>query len=92
MGVTMESLTAKRIKMLEKARELHWFTNVWSQDGKIILFDETINKVNVFNNWHFGDVTGQLWGKKQHVTGFIQRRLNYFLVSNALHETTKRTF
>ena len=46
----MESLTAKRIKMLEKARELHGFVNVWSQDGKIMFFDTTINKVNVFYN------------------------------------------
>ena len=26
----VESLTARRIKMLEKARELHRFLNVWS--------------------------------------------------------------
>ena len=43
-------LTSKRIKMLEKARELHEFVNVWSQDIKIIFFDKTINKVNVFYN------------------------------------------
>ena len=45
-----EILTAKRVKMLEKARELHGFLNVWSQDGKIMFFDKTINKVNVFHN------------------------------------------
>ena len=45
-----EILTAKRIKMLEKARELHGFVNVWSQDGKIMFFDKTTNKVNVFYN------------------------------------------
>ena len=45
-----ESLTANRIKMLEKKRELHGFVNVWSQDGKIMFFDKTINKVNVFYN------------------------------------------
>ena len=45
-----ESLTAKRFKMLEKARKLHGFVNVWSQDGKIIFFDKTINNVNVFHN------------------------------------------
>ena len=43
-----KSLTAKGIRMLEKARELHGFVNVWSKDGKIILFDKTINKVNGF--------------------------------------------
>ena len=36
----MESLTAKRMKMLEKARELHGFVNVWSKDSKIMLFDK----------------------------------------------------
>ena len=45
-----ETLTAKRFKMLEKARELHGFVNVWSQDGKIMFFDKTINKVNAFHN------------------------------------------
>ena len=45
-----EILTAKRIKMLEKATELHGFVNVWSQDGKIMFFDKTMNKVNVFYN------------------------------------------
>ena len=45
-----ESLTAKRIKMLEKARELHGFVNTWSQDGKLMFFDKTINKVNFFYN------------------------------------------
>ena len=44
----MKSLTTNRIKMLEKARELHGLVNVWSQDGKIMFFDKTINKVNVF--------------------------------------------
>ena len=43
-----ENLTAKRINMLEKARELHGFTNVWSQVGKIIIFGKTINKFKVF--------------------------------------------
>ena len=45
----MESLTAKRIKMLEESRELHRFVNVWSQGGKI-MFDKTIKKVNIFYN------------------------------------------
>ena len=50
--------------MLEKARELHGFVDVWSQDDKIIFFDKTINKVNVFYNWNFGNVTGQLREEK----------------------------
>ena len=45
-----ESLTTKKFKMLEKARELHGFVNVRSQDGKIMFFDQAINKVNVFYN------------------------------------------
>ena len=59
-----ESLTAKRIKMLEEARELHGFVNVWLQDCKIMFFDQTINKVNVFYNLNFGDVTSQSWEEK----------------------------
>ena len=59
-----ENLTAKRINMLEKARELHGFTNVWSQVGKIIIFGKTINKFKVFYNSNFGDVAGQLWEEK----------------------------
>ena len=46
----MEGLTAKTIKMLEESRELHRFVNVWLQGGKIMLFDKTINKVNIFYN------------------------------------------
>ena len=38
----MESLTAKRINMLEKAREEDTFNNVWSQ---IMFFDKNTNKV-----------------------------------------------
>ena len=50
-GINMtESLTTERFKMLKKARELHGFVNVWSQDGKIMLFGKTINKVNFFYN------------------------------------------
>ena len=45
--------------MLEKARELPGFVKVWSQDGKIMFFDKTVNKVNFFYNWGFGDATGQ---------------------------------
>ena len=36
-GVSItESLTAKRTEQLNKAREEHGFTNVWTTDGKII--------------------------------------------------------
>ena len=40
-----DSLTAKRVKMLEKAGKLHGFVNVCSQDSKIMFFDKTINNV-----------------------------------------------
>ena len=36
--------------MLEKARELHGFVNVWLQDGNLMFFDEAINKVNALYN------------------------------------------
>ena len=44
----IESLTAKRINMLEKAREEHTFNNVWSQDGKIKFFNKNTNKVKTW--------------------------------------------
>ena len=40
----MESLTAKWISMLEKARQEYTFNNVWSEDGKIMFFDKNTNK------------------------------------------------
>ena len=40
-----ESLTARRINMLEKAREEHTFNNVWSQDGKIMFLDRNTSRV-----------------------------------------------
>ena len=48
-GISLtESLTAKRINVLEKAREEHTFNNVWSQDGKIMFFDKNTNKVKTY--------------------------------------------
>ena len=44
----IESLTAKRINMLEKGREEHTFNNVWSQDGKIKFFNKNTNKVKTW--------------------------------------------
>ena len=44
----MESLTAKRINMLEKAREEHTFNNVWSHDCKIMFFDKNKNKIKTY--------------------------------------------
>ena len=38
----MESLTAKRINLLEKARKEYTFNDVWSQDGKIMFFDKNL--------------------------------------------------
>ena len=46
-GVT-ESLTAKRINMLEKAREEHTFKNLWSQYSRIMFFDKDMNKVKTY--------------------------------------------
>ena len=43
-----ESLTAKRINMLEKAREEHTFNNVRSQDGRIMFFNEDPKKVKTY--------------------------------------------
>ena len=43
-----ESLTVKRIKLLEKATEEYTFNNVWSQDGKIMFFDKNPNKVKTY--------------------------------------------
>ena len=47
--------------MLEKARELHGFTNVWSQGGKMVFYDKAINRVNAFYDWNFVNVAGQIW-------------------------------
>ena len=44
----MENLTAKRINMLEKAREEHTFNNVWSHDCKIMFFDKNKNKIKTY--------------------------------------------
>ena len=43
-----ESLTVKRINMLEKARKKHTFNNVWSQDGKIMFLHKNTNKVKTY--------------------------------------------
>ena len=44
-----ESLTKRRVVELKKAREMHGFKNVWSQDGKILFSDvNDKNKVKVF--------------------------------------------
>ena len=46
-----ESLTAKRINKLEKAREeQHTFNNMWSQDSRIMFFDKDTNKVQTYYN------------------------------------------
>ena len=45
-----ESLTVKRIKMLEKARKEHTFNNVWSKDGRIMFFDKDTSKVKTYYN------------------------------------------
>ena len=48
-GVSItESLTGKRMKELNAARAKYDFKNVWSQDGRILLFDSENRKVKVF--------------------------------------------
>lgn len=43
-----ESLTARRMKMLNKARDEMGFTNVWTSDGKILYKCPTDKKVKVY--------------------------------------------
>ena len=44
-----ESLTKRSVVELKKAREMHGFKNVWSQDGKILFSNvNDKNKVKVF--------------------------------------------
>ena len=48
-GVSItESLTAKKMEQLNKAREEHGFTNVWTTDGKIFLNVQMKTKVIYF--------------------------------------------
>ena len=60
----MESLTAKRIKMLEDTGELHGFVNVSSQDDNKMFFNKTKSNVNIFYNWNFNDVEANYVKKK----------------------------
>ena len=43
-----ESLIPKRKEILKKARIEHWFTNVWTSDGKILYKSATDNKVKLY--------------------------------------------
>ena len=43
-----ESLTAKRMGILKKAREKHQFRNVWTADAKILYKDGKDNKVKLY--------------------------------------------
>ena len=45
----MESLTAKRMEILKKAKLKHWFTNTWASHGKILYKNSTENKVNLYH-------------------------------------------
>ena len=50
-GVSItESLTARKISQLKKAREEHEFKNVWSVDGRIMYLDKNDNKVKVYHD------------------------------------------
>ena len=44
----VESLTAKRMGILKKAREKHQFRNVWTADAKILYKDGKDNKVKLY--------------------------------------------
>ena len=48
-GVSIaESLSVKRMEQLNKAREEHSFTNVWTTDGRILFKRPNENKGNLF--------------------------------------------
>ena len=48
-GVSItESLTAKTMEQLNKAREEHSYTNVWTTDVKILFKHPNVNKSNIF--------------------------------------------
>ena len=44
-----ESLKAKGMKQLKKAREEHGFTNVWTADGRILFKVPNVNKSNPYH-------------------------------------------
>ena len=44
-----ESLKAKGMKQLKKAREEHGFTNVWTADGRILFKVPNVNKSNLYH-------------------------------------------
>ena len=46
-----ESLTAKRMEMLHKAKERFGFRNVWTLDGRIYYLAEGSTKPQIFRNW-----------------------------------------
>ena len=48
-GVSItENLTSKRMEQLNKAREEHGFTNIWTTDGKILFKCPNESKSNLF--------------------------------------------
>ena len=73
----IESLTAKRINMLEKAREEHTFNNVWSQDGKIKFFNKNTKLKLGIVNFFIGDEPDQLCRK--NVLFLLQFYLEVFI-------------
>ena len=46
-----ESLTAKRMEMLNKAKERFGFRNVWTLDAWIFYLAEGSTKPQIFRNW-----------------------------------------
>ena len=46
----IDSLTAKRMRILKETREKHQFCNVWTRDGEISYKDGNDNKVKFYHN------------------------------------------
>ena len=59
-----ESLTVKRIHMLEKVRKKQTLNNVWSQDGKIMFFHKNTNKVKTYYSQFFLAMSQTNYGRK----------------------------
>ena len=49
---------------------------------------KTINKVNVFHNWNFKDVTGQLWEEKTF-NSFVIFLLRTFSLVSGTYDTSR---
>ena len=79
-----ESLTARRMNMLEKAREEYTFNNVWLQDDKIIFFDKNTNKVKTYFFFFFRQLARLFTEKKSVFSTAILLR-SFLLVSGIFY-------